>query len=192
MSSGLEGLKVGLDVDGVVGDFVRSIFRELKKTGDIPYDCIDDPELVTEWDFGPHYADQFSCFWNKMTESDHNTFLYLMDKLDHPPFMPHAYISARKAPVAVTSAWLKRAKLPKAPIFHTEDKLELIKKLKINVFVDDKPEYFQEINKAGVICLLRDQPYNRYVDAGPYRIKCLDEVEPAINRIFYDNMFMTA
>lgn len=192
MNNSLDGLRIGLDIDGVVGDFTRSIFRELKKHGLVPYDCIDDPELVTNWDFGPHYAKEFDEYWNQLDPVEHNTLLYLMDKLDHPPFKPVAYVSARKVPASISSCWIKRVKLPKAPIYHTADKVEVLKKLKINLFVDDKPEHFRDINKAGIVCLLRDQPYNRDVEAGPYRIKSLDEVEPAVNRIFYDNLTFTA
>ncbi len=192
MNNALDGLRVGLDIDGVVGDFTRSIFRELKKAGIVSYDCVDDPELVTNWDFGPHFAKEFEQFWNGLNEIDHNNFLYLMDKLDHPPFKPVAYVSARTAPVSISSVWIKRVKLPKAPIFHAKDKVQVLKGLNVNVFIDDKPEYFRDINKAGIVCLLRDQPYNRDVDAGPYRIKSLDEVEPAINRIFYDGLTFTA
>ena len=192
MNNSLEGLKIGLDIDGVVGDFTRSIFREFRKNGLVSYDCVDDPELVTSWDFGPHFSSEFEAYWKGLSESQHNSFLHMMDKLDHPPFTPTAYISAREAPVVISNVWIKRVKLPKAPVFHNKNKLEVIKNLKINLFVDDKPEYFHEINKAGIVCLLRDQPYNRHIDAGPYRIKSLDEVEPAINRIFYDNLYVTA
>ena len=60
--------------------------------------------------------------------------------------------------------WLKENNIPLAPVYQMYyqkgDKSRIIKG-RVDIFVDDSPSNFIQINKAGIPCLLMDSPYNQ-------------------------------
>lgn len=94
-----------------------------------------------------------------------------------PNFQPSGYVSARGIPKAWTKESLKRNKVPGRSNIHQvhwgQSKLDLLKSLDCDIFIDDKPSTFKECNENGVFCLLMDDHKNRHVKTD-FRIYDLD------------------
>ena len=94
-----------------------------------------------------------------------------------PNFTPNGFVSARGIPKSWTKESLKINNVPGRSNVHQvnwgESKLELLKNLKCDIFIDDKVSTFRELNKNGIFCLLMDAPHNQNVKT-KYRIDNLD------------------
>lgn len=94
-----------------------------------------------------------------------------------PNFQPKGFVSARSIPKAWTKESLKLNDIPGRSNVHQvpwgQSKVELLKALKCDLFIDDKPETFYECNKNGIPCLLMDAGHNQKVRT-KYRIFNLD------------------
>ena len=94
-----------------------------------------------------------------------------------PNFIPRGYVSARGIPTAWTKESLRINNIPGRSnvnqVHWGQSKLELLKKLKCDIFVDDKVATFHELNRNGIFCLLMDAEHNQQVKT-PYRVYDLD------------------
>lgn len=94
-----------------------------------------------------------------------------------PNFKPKGFVSARGIPKAWTIESLQINKIPGRSNVHQvhwgESKLDLLKSLGCELFIDDKPSTFRECNKNGIFCLLMDAAHNQNVKT-KYRIYNLD------------------
>lgn len=94
-----------------------------------------------------------------------------------PNFTPAGFVSARGIPITWTRESLKINKVPGRSNVHQvhwgQSKLEILKNLGCNIFIDDKYETFKELNKNGIFCLLMDAPHNQNIKT-KYRIYDLD------------------
>lgn len=94
-----------------------------------------------------------------------------------PNFQPKGFVSARGIPKAWTKESLKINNIPGRSnvhqVFWGQSKLQLLKSLNCDIFVDDKPETFYECNRNGIFCLLMDARHNQKVRT-KYRIYDLD------------------
>jgi hypothetical protein len=107
-------------------------------------------------------------------------------------FKVQAYVTARPIDSRISLAWLNANGFPDSVkgVFTVPEgtpKSDALLHAGVNVFVDDRPENFDEINEAGyggfvMRCLLLDRPWNRTHEAGPWRIKSLKEINPLIGR----------
>jgi hypothetical protein len=91
-----------------------------------------------------------------------------------PDFIPHAYISSRGIPVEWTMEWIEKNGLPTRPVYHVDwnhSKVDKLKEVGAEYFVDDRFENFVEAQKAGVCSFLMDAPHNQHYDVGYKRIK---------------------
>lgn len=99
-----------------------------------------------------------------------------------PNFQPSGYVSARGIPKSWTIESLKINNIPGRSnvnqVHWGQSKLQLLKELKCDIFIDDKVETFRELNKNGIFCLLMDAYHNQNVKT-KYRIYNLD-----INNIY--------
>ena len=90
-----------------------------------------------------------------------------------PNFTPKAFVSARGIPKAWTVESLSKNNNPgRSNVYQVnwgKSKLELLKSLNVDIFIDDKPETFYECNKNGVFCLLMDAEHNKKIKT-KYRI----------------------
>lgn len=151
-------------------------------------------------DFQPYMAERFN---SKILKSWSNSKLtkrrlkILMDEKDFwlnipprhtPNFIPSGYVSARSIPKEWTYLCLKSNNIPgRSNIHHVgwgKSKIELLKSLNVDIFIDDKYETFKECNKNGIFCLLMDANHNKKYKTD-YRIYDLD-----INKIMqkYENL----
>lgn len=159
-------MKIYLDIDEVVGDFLsglETLYPEYKKCDQKIYDL---PEYVCMDDVCANEK-----FWIDLAVND------------RPDFTISGYVSHRPFSTEITRRWLQRNKLPLATIYHVSDSYEkvgLLKALKADVYVDDKPSTFKECIKAGINVYLYDQPWNRKIETDK-RIKNLKELKEKLN-----------
>jgi hypothetical protein len=94
-----------------------------------------------------------------------------------PNFQPKGFVSARGIPTAWTKESLKLKGVPGRSRVHQvswgKSKIEVLKSLGCNLFIDDKWETFKECHENGIFCLLMDASHNQKYKT-PYRIYDLD------------------
>ena len=157
--------KIGLDIDGVLGDFVGHLCATFGKPEHMPthWNC---PFIRTNFE----KVKKDAKFWATMPT--------LINPEDIP-FEPHCYITARSIDAKVTQEWLDSNGFPMAPLYCIgvgESKEEVALKSGVEIFVDDNFENFRCLNAAGVSTYLMDTSYNRYYNVGYKRIKSLKEI----------------
>jgi hypothetical protein len=152
-------MNIYLDVDDVVLDWHGAYIKRYDlpmPTNWIPYDRIK-----------PHLDElkRVRNFW-------------LTLRVKHMPnFIPTGYVSARGVPVQWTKDVMRLRHIPgRSHVRHVswgESKLEVLKSLNCDIFIDDRYDTFMECNKNGVFCLLMDSSQNRHHKT-IYRIHNLD------------------
>ena len=159
----LNQLKIGLDIDEVLADFVGAMLQRFPEMND----------RSVYWN-DPHILDNFD-----KVKNDTDFWLNIPPKITDIPFEPHCYITSRPVSTELTKQWLKRHGFPVAPIYtvgHDMSKIEAAKQSGIDIFVDDRYENFVELNKNGICCFLFDAPHNRRYDVGFKRLKDLKDL----------------
>lgn len=170
--------KIALDVDGVLANFGKAFKERCEIEGVAEY--------MHNWDEQPYWHHPYNTgeVWGKVKE-DYD-FWFNIEPLVNPvemPFEPVAYVTHRF--IDVTTDWIQANGFPCAPVYTvhpTETKVNILKEIGADIFVDDKYQNFQEVNDAqrrgelDTICYLYDAPHNRKFDVGYRRIKSLDEL----------------
>lgn len=172
-----ETVRIGLDLDGVLVDWSGAIHKRILE---------ERPDVRIEGEAGG------PIWWNWMdrsvlaglfTDEEYADFLATVpESLVNPSelnFEPAAYITHRGIPDEATRAWLSSRGFPHAPLVSVSDsrhKVEAAKDLRIDVFVEDKFETFVQMNNAGILCFLMDQPVNRRHNVGDRRITHLNQI----------------
>jgi len=142
---------------------------------------IDDTVL----DFRNAFQDKFNIVLNNYWDGNYNMKEYLdqlkddkefwvnLKPLHKITFEPIAYLTSRSIPIEWAKECLEKNGFPCAPVYsvpYNESKVELLKELKADVMIDDKPENYREALEAGIFCYLMDAPHNQFVEAGHRRI----------------------
>lgn len=162
----LKSVKIGLDIDGVLADFCLQLHGSIGHDPDREVTHWNDPVVRSGFDKLKNNV----VFWSSMP---------VLTGPDGIPFEPHCYVTARPIDPSVTQAWLYNNGYPSATLVslgHNESKVETLKKLGVDIYVDDRFENFREINAAGILCYLFDSPHNRKYNVGHKRIKSLKEL----------------
>lgn len=162
----LENVKIGLDIDEVLCDWVGD-WCNLRGV-----------ERPSSWYFDRELVEKFE---EMKAENKLDEFYLSLQPLVKPediPFEPHCYITSRPVDTKVTEQWLAKHGFPARPVFTADrkSKVEIAKEQKLDVFVDDNWNTFAEMNKAGITCYLMDAKHNRRYEAGYKRIKNLKEL----------------
>lgn len=160
-----ETRKIGLDIDGVLGDFVGHLMKVSGNEGHTP-EHWNDPIVRREFENFKHDPEFWSGIPPLLTRED-------------IPFEPHCYITARSIAPEVTQAWLDKNMFPKAKLYcvgNGESKIDIAKSSGIDIMVDDSITNFLELTNAGIFTYLYDAPYNRKYQVGHRRIKSLKEL----------------
>lgn len=164
----LNPLKIGLDIDDVLADWLGS-FCKITKTS-----------IPDSWKFHRNLSGVF-----EQMEKDGVNIEEWMENLptlsppSDIPFEPIAYITSRShVPVEIAEKWLDKNKYPAAPVIQTygESKVKAIKEMGIQIFVDDNYDNFVEINNAGICCYLFDRPHNKRYNVGYKRIYNIKDI----------------
>lgn len=162
--------KIGLDIDGVLCNFIEGFYKFFNEPFTQPQRWEDD--LVNR-NFKKIANDKW--FW-----------LDLKPLVDPKiiKFPIECYITARPIASYISYKWLIDNGFPKAPVFTTGNdaerhnpKTEVISALNLDIFVDDKPQHFYEINKhTNTRCFLMDASWNKSENAGGNRLFSLEEL----------------
>lgn len=108
-------------------------------------------------------------------------------------FEPKLYCTKRSCLKVYSKDWLDENNFPHKPVYQvlcqTSNKASYIKG-RIDLFLDDSPRNFIQMNKSGIPCLLVDAPHNQHL--GPMlRIDTLnyDEILDVYNMALELNIF---
>ncbi len=163
-------LRIGLDIDGVICDFIGGIERKL-----YPIDGDFVPLIPTHWN------DPLVVHMLEEVRGDKEFWLGLRPLLPstHLPIQPVVYITQRSVDKEITQEWLDKNGFPHANLVSLTggSKLQACIDNKVDIFVDDKYETYEELNQNGVFCYLFDQPWNRKYNVGHKRIYSLDKLK---------------
>ena len=160
----LKPVKIGLDIDEVLADWVSHWCKHHE--WDIP----------TFWNFDRDIKSKFEAL-----QDDKEFWLNVPVKTSplDIPFEPYCYVTSRSIPNEWTEEWLHNNGFPAVPVYSVgldKSKVDTIKELSLDLFVDDKFENFVELNNAGICTFLFDAPHNRKYNVGFKRIKSLKEL----------------
>ena len=148
---------------------------------------LDIDDVIFDWH--GDYAKRFNCKvpkrWSKskvmsdrlkILSTEKDFWLNLTVK-NRPNFIPKGFVSARGISKDWTVESLRKNQIPGRSNVHQvhwgQSKVELLKSLNCDLFIDDKYETFKECHKNGIFCLLMDAPHNQHI-VTPYRIYTLD------------------
>lgn len=159
--------KVGFDVDDVICDWVKPWCDKFGKP--VP------SSWYFEWDTLKKFDDM-----NASGELP-DFYMSLPPKIPavELPVEPTCYISHRPVADGVTKDWLELHGFPLKPVFHVknrEDKLQIAKDQKLDIFVDDSYDTYRMMNDNGICCFLMHAEHNKKYNVGYRRIKSLKEL----------------
>lgn len=154
--------KIVLDVDDVIADFAGGY---KKRFGESPHNY---------WDFTYSMGDNLK----KLVESEEGESFFVNLQVKHRPnFIPHAYVSSRSVPVEWTKKFIEKNGLPCRPVYHVpwnESKVEILKSIGTDIFIDDKFQNFREAEMAGITSFLMNAEHNQHHNVGYRRLSDLD------------------
>ncbi|MBV1929153.1 MAG: hypothetical protein KUG81_06530 [Gammaproteobacteria bacterium] len=173
-------MRIALDIDDVLAGFYSGI---CKREG-VP------EEFTNFWDGeGSHKWLRDLMMSGDM---DHDVIFWSnLGVLSNPNsinFEVAAYItSSPDSMLWVRKLWLTDNRFPEAPVLHCKNKAETMKRLKIDLLVDDSPKTVHEVNSVdGLHAIQFIPPYMSNV--GPYEtIRHLSQVPALVELLKYNN-----
>jgi len=183
---------LGLDIDGVVADFITPFLKLLQaRSGSGPID----PASITDPNFTRHpFLTReliFECmetasydpeFWRAMTpllSSDQWLTLDRISQAHDVLFITHRWVRDTYDIHRITCDWLRRHGLTRPVVHFTQEKKSaLIRKLGIELFVDDRHENCEDVaGETDAVVLMPHRPYNQaFSHPKVRRIRKFDEV----------------
>ena len=167
---------VGLDIDGVVADFISPFLRVAEKrvgNGPIPADTITDlsfkqhpflsERIVSECMKAVSYDPDFWRDLSPLLSPGEWEKLDTLSRKDQLVFITHRYERETYDIHEVTKDWLRKHGISKPLVYFTqESKVDLVKNLSVGLFMDDRHENCQEVaEKTNAIVVMPHRPYNR-------------------------------
>lgn len=161
--------KIGLDIDEVLAAWTPAWCK---------YWNIE--KCPSSWFFDRNILQKFN---DMKVDGTLDSFYLNLPTLINPddiPFEPYVYVTSRPVSTEISQQWLDNKGFPHRPV-HTvplgESKVDVIKSLGLDYFVDDRFDNFVELNKAGICCYLYDAPHNQRYDVGYKRLKSLKDLQ---------------
>lgn len=161
--------KIGLDIDGVLADFVKA-------WSNLYDDVSSEPK---SWYFDRNIMDRFDSMSKENKLNDFYMSLEPMILSNDIMFEPHCYITSRPVQSDVTEAWLDLHDFPRQPVYTVnvrETKVDVAKRENIEIFIDDSYENFIDLNKNGIFCYLYTASHNIKYDVGHMRLNSLKDL----------------
>jgi uncharacterized HAD superfamily protein len=159
--------KIGLDIDEVLADWVGAWIKKF------------DLHVPSSWFFDYEILKRFDVLKEAGELDDFYLNLEPKIKPEDIPFEPHCYVTSRPVSSEITIKWLEKHKFPTRPVITVPvatSKVKVIKDAGVDVFVDDRYDNYEELNRNGICCYLFDAPHNQRYDVGYRRIKSLKEL----------------
>ena len=150
---------IGCDLDDVIFDFTGSYEKRFNT------------KLSDYWN------GDYSMGANLEQLKNEKDFWVNMPVKNRPSFEIDYYITARSIPVEWTEEAIQRNNLPKAPVYSLPwnvSKIDTLKKLGVDIMIDDKYATFKECKENGIFCYLMDAASNKHYNVGHHRIHNLD------------------
>lgn len=146
---------IAIDLDDVVFDFIGSYESRFNvKTSD-------------------YWNGDYNMAENLKTLQQDKEFWTNMPVKNIPSFEVDYYVTARSIPIEWTQEAIQKNNLPKAKIYSLPwnvSKIDTLKSLGVEIFIDDKAETFKECLNSGIFCYLMDAPHNKHYNVGHHRI----------------------
>lgn len=146
----LEDVKMGYDIDGVLGEFSDHFLNYFNINDKTPPKKWSDKRFKENF----HLTYNNKDFWMTMPPTiDPNSLI----------LMPHCYITARPIPNEWTMEWLWKNRYPYADLYTVgEDgkKADTFYKSGATHFIDDGLHNFDELNNLGIPCFLLSRSHN--------------------------------
>lgn len=160
--------KIGLDIDGVIADFIGSwlhLYPELKYSN--------------SWYIDRHILDKFDIMKKNGTLDDFYLNLKPLIKPSEITFDFNCYVTARPVDSKITEEWLRFHGFPELPV-HTlsprESKFDKLNELGIDIFIDDSYSNYVDLNNKGILTYLYDREHNRKHNVGHLRLTNLSDL----------------
>jgi len=185
-------MTLGLDIDGVLADFITPFLKLLEaRSGSGPIDAasITDPNFIQHPFLTPEII--FECmesasydaqFWRAMTSllsSEQWQTLDRMSRKHDVVFITHRWVRETYDINQITCDWLRRHGLTRPVVHFTQEKKSaLIRKLGVELFVDDRHENCADVaTETEALVLMPHRPYNQdFSHPKVRRIRELDEL----------------
>jgi len=164
----LKILKIGLDVDGVIADWVGLWNKQFGTTN-----------TPNSWYFDREVKKKIEEMKKSGTLNDFYLNIEPLVKPEEIPFEPHCYITSRPIPKEITEQWLDKHQFPCKQVYNVgldESKVNIAKEAGIEIFIDDNYHNFVELNNNGVFTYLYSRPWNIRYDVGHMRINSLKDI----------------
>ena len=120
---------------------------------------------------------------DEMSKNDTlDNFYFNLEPLLRPKdigFEPACYVTSRPVDSKVTESWLDKHGFPRKEVITVpvnSSKVDSLKELNIDIFIDDNFENFVDLNKNGIFCYLFSAPWNIKYDVGHMRIDSLNKL----------------
>lgn len=150
---------VGCDLDDVIFDFTGSYEKRFNT------------KLSDYWN------GDYNMNSNLEQLKNEKDFWVNMPVKNRPSFEVDYYITARSIPVEWTEEAIQQNNLPKAPVYSLPwniSKIDTLKKLGVNIMIDDKYATFKECKENRIFCYLMNAASNQHYNVGHHRIYNLD------------------
>ena len=172
-------MMIGLDIDGVLADFVTPFLRLLeRRVGGGPIDSasITDPnfqrhpfltqEIIYDCMVETSYDPEFWRVLEPLPSPDQWDALDQMARQHEVVFITHRWVRDTYDINQVTCDWLRRYGIGNPLVHFTQEKKsQLVNQLNIELFVDDRHENCQDVaTKTEAVVMMPHRPYNRAFD----------------------------
>ena len=173
-------INVGVDLDGVVANFVKRFSQFCNQLYGDKCRVIEDNNEVKEWDWQLWYpvkdtevqrtwAEIINTrdFWLSLELLNRGQWEYFIDKIGKSNNINVYFITTRQETTGMTATkqsaqWLENNSWKQPYVIKTMNKEKFIEDLNIEFFIDDKAENIIDIKKHNPTCRVyaQDLPYN--------------------------------